>query len=712
MISIGKADGQSKSEDLQNHERPTLCPALSRKESLATFSIHTVTDVSKTLRIAVAMLLALCMTSPIHAEVSDSTHNIAEVEVRARRLPREVSSTTPTQSMQRSTLTAIAARNAADAMRHFAGTNVKDYGGIGGLKTVSVRGLGATHTAVSYDGIVVGNCQAGQIDLGRFATNNLDGVSLHVGQSDELIATARALASGSLVSLSSRKPEWGDKQYRMEAALTGGSFGYLNPTLDYAQRLGERTSTNLSLDLSTAHGRYPYTLTNGTQVTTEERINTDVTQMLGEWGLRHTLSDGSTLDTKLYAYASERGLPGAIILYNNNSAERLADRNIFAQMSYTKAWDHRWQLRSSAKYTYGYDRYTDTNVKYEGGKQIDESLQNEYYAQATLLYRPTTNWQFSIAQDGFINTLTSNLPSCPNPIRLTSLTALQAQYRTQSVNLRGILLGTLVSEHSEKEGVPTVNSLLSTKNLTPTLSASLRPFAEQPLYLRMMYKHTFRMPTFNDLYYFRSGNKELRPERAREYNLGLTWQAPTLPWLSDLILTLDGYYNDVIDKIVAFPSTYVWKMANYGRVHITGLDATLTGTTQLSSSIALNASLSYTLTHAIDVTDPAAQSYGTQLPYTPVHSGSGRLLLTTPWGNVGYSTLLASERYSMSEQSPRYHIAGYADHTLTLSHTFDIGNTRLTTQAEALNLTNAQYQIIQYYPMPGRQFRVTLRWEI
>ena len=66
----------------------------------------------------------------------------------------------------------------------------------------------------------------------------------------------------------------------------------------------------------------------------------------------------------------------------------------------------------------------------------------------------------------------------------------------------------------------------------------------------------------------------------------------------------------------------------------------------------------------------------------------------------------------MSEQSPRYHIAGYADHTLTLSHTFDIGNTRLTTQAEALNLTNAQYQIIQYYPMPGRQFRVTLRWEI
>lgn len=643
-------------------------------------------------------------------EVTDSvatTRTIEEVQISVRRLAHEVSSTTPTQSIQRTTLTAIAARNAADAVRHFAGTSVKDYGGIGGLKTVSVRGLGATHTAVSYDGIVVGNCQAGQIDLGRFAANSLDGVTLHVGQPNELIATARALATGSLVSLNSKQPEWRDKRYSMEATLTGGSFGYLNPTIDYARKLGEHTSTNVTFDFSTAHGRYPYTLINGTQITTEERTNTDVKQLLGEWGLHHTLNDGSILDTKLYAYTSERGLPGAVILYNNSSAERLADRNLFVQMRYTKQWNHQWMLRTSTKYTYGYDRYTDTNVKYDGGKQTDENQQNEYYAQATLLYRPTASWQFSVAQDGFINTLASNLPTCPDPVRLTSLTALQAQYCSQKVNLRGILLGTVIAEQ-----LLTGKSLSPIKELTPTFSASLRPFEEQILYLRMMYKHTFRMPTFNDLYYFRSGNKELRPERAREYNLGLTWQAPATSWFRDLILTLDGYYNDVTDKIVAFPSTYVWKMANYGHVHITGLDATLAATSSLTEGIVLNTSVNYTLTHAIDVTDPEAQGYQIQLPYTPVHSGSGRLLLTTPWANMGYSVLLASERYSMSEQSPRYHISNYAEHTLTLSRTFTLGHTRLTTQAEAINFTNAQYQIIQYYPMPGRQFRITLQWNI
>ena len=651
------------------------------------------------------------MSLPTLAGVSDSIHTsvqlIEEVEVQARRLRREVSSTAATQEMERKAMNALAIQNAADALRHFAGTNVKDYGGIGGMKTVSVRGLGATHTAVSYDGVVIGNCQAGQIDLGRFSSSGLGSISLHVGQSDDMMATARALASGSIVSLSSLAPRWDGRRYRMEAGIRGGSFGLCNPTLLYAQRLGGQTWMNATIDFSTAHGRYPYTLTNGNRVTTGHRTNTDVTQLLGEWDLHHEFADGSRLDTKAYYYDSERGLPGAVILYNSTSTERLADRNAFVQARYTRRWGHRWQLRTVAKYTYGWNRYTDTNVKYTDGKQVDENLQREYYAQATLHYIPTLHWQFSVAQDAFVNTLTSNLPSCPDPVRTTSLTALQAQYRTQQVNIRGILSGTFISEHSEPT---THNSQLTTRNsqLSPTLGASFRPFADDPFYLRMMYKHTFRMPTFNDLYYFRSGNRNLRPERAREYTIGATWQAPRAGVVEEFTITADGYFNNVTDKIVAFPTTYVWKMANYGHVHITGLDATLSAQCRLTPKVSLDAAAGYTLNRAVDVTDPEAQGYRVQLPYTPIHSGSGRLLLTTPWADVGYSVVLAGERYSMSEQLPRYRIAPYADHTVTLARTFAIGTARLTAQAEALNITNAQYQIIQYYPMPGRQFRLSL----
>ena len=91
---------------------------------------------NKTRRTAVAVLLALSILFPGYAEEPDSVstklHAIEEVEVTAHRLSRKVSATVPAQSMGRDMLDAIAAQNAADAVRHFAGTNVRDYGGIGG----------------------------------------------------------------------------------------------------------------------------------------------------------------------------------------------------------------------------------------------------------------------------------------------------------------------------------------------------------------------------------------------------------------------------------------------------------------------------------------------------------------------------------------------------------------------------------------------------
>ena len=707
---IGKADGRSESEDLQDHVSVFVRLVLSRKGTWRILGLFICCRVNKTRRTAIIGLLALCIWTSARAEERDSVQvsvqAIEEVEIQASRLSREVVATAPAQVMRSETMKALAIQNVADAVRHFTGTTVKDYGGIGGLKTVSVRGLGATHTAVSYDGVVMGNCQAGQIDLGRFSSNGLGSISLHVGQNDDMTSTARALASGSVVGMNSMAPQWNGKQYHIEAGIMGGSFGLYNPSVVYAQKLGQRTWTNVGADFSSAHGRYPYTLVNGTKVSTDRRANTDIKQLSCEWNLHHEFEDGSSIDSKAYYYDSERGLPGAVILYNNSSAERLADRNAFAQVRYSKQWSHQWQLRTVAKYTYGWNRYTDTNVKYAEGKQIDENLQREYYGSATLLYRPATAWTFSLAQDALVNTLKSNLPSCPFPVRYTSLTALQAEYRTEWFRLRGILLGTIADEETDASRNGGLSEL--TQEFTPTFSLSVRPFSSTPLYVRLMYKETFRMPTFNDLYYFRSGNKNLRPERAHEYNAGITWQAPQMGIVEELTFTADGYFNDVTDKIVAFPTTYVWKMANYGRVHITGLDATLTSLYRLSSKAALNVGASYTLQRAIDVTDPQAQGYRVQLPYTPLHSGSVRLLLSTPWVGVGYSMIASSERYSMSEHSARYRIAPYAEHTITLSRSFVLYDTDLTVQAEAINFTNAQYEVIQYYPMPGRQFRLSL----
>ena len=55
----------------------------------------------------------------------------------------------------------------ADALHRLPGITLRDYGGAGGMKTVSVRGFGAKHTGVSYDGVMISECQSGEIDLSR-----------------------------------------------------------------------------------------------------------------------------------------------------------------------------------------------------------------------------------------------------------------------------------------------------------------------------------------------------------------------------------------------------------------------------------------------------------------------------------------------------------------------------------------------------------------
>ena len=99
------------------------------------------------------------------AFAQDSLLKLQEVKIIALKQKHTIA---PSQQITNNNFKNFAAYNIADAVRNFAGVNVKDYGGIGGLKTVSVRSLGANHTAVLYDGVAISDSQNGQIDFGKF----------------------------------------------------------------------------------------------------------------------------------------------------------------------------------------------------------------------------------------------------------------------------------------------------------------------------------------------------------------------------------------------------------------------------------------------------------------------------------------------------------------------------------------------------------------
>ena len=64
--------------------------------------------------------------------IAGKVHQIEKVTVTARRMPNRVVSSVPVQTMSQQDISRLGIQDMADAVRRFAGANVKDYGGIGG----------------------------------------------------------------------------------------------------------------------------------------------------------------------------------------------------------------------------------------------------------------------------------------------------------------------------------------------------------------------------------------------------------------------------------------------------------------------------------------------------------------------------------------------------------------------------------------------------
>lgn len=633
-------------------------------------------------------------------------HQLSGVEVVAKSRLSVTREATPLQILDRAGIERLGVQDLSEAVKRFSGVTVQDYGGIGGLKTVSVRSLGAKHTAVSYDGVTVTDAQSGQVDISRFSLDNVEMVSLSIGQADDIFQTARMYASAGALSIKTLTPDFIEKPFRLQLQAKGGSFGFFNPSLRYEQKIGSKYAAALNADYQRADGRYPFTFTNGSVITHEKRRNSDVDNYRGELNLFADWHKAGKLQLKGYWFDSERGLPGSVILYNDYHKERLENQNGFVQVIYENRLNKKLAFKALGKFDYAWTRHKDFHSQYEGGEQKDVYTQREIYGSAGLLYSPVEAWSFSVAEDLFYNTLDATTPKCPFPERLTSLTALAVQYRNPRLTATVSALSTFITETLEI-GEPAPDR----KKISPAISVSYRLFPEQNVRLRASFKHSYRIPTFNDLYYDRLGNRELEPEQATQYNWGVAWSSslPSLK-LDYFNFTLDAYYNKVKDKIVALPTMFIWKMMNQGKVNIGGTDVNLSARFRFPAEFFIQLDGAYTWQHAVDRTTKDSKIYGHQIPYTPEHAGSVSVGIENPWLNVAWAFTAVGDRYSLQQNVPENRFDGYIDQQLSFNRTFSLKHCSFRVQADILNLGNVTYDVIRYYPMPGRAFRASVRF--
>lgn len=647
--------------------------------------------------------------------LSDSFHLLQEVKVQTAILPQVLSSIDPVQIVTRALPQWQDGLSVSDMVRYFSGVQLKDYGGVGGLKTINIRSLGTRHTAVLLDGLPLENAQNGQVDLGRYSLTDLGRISLYKNQNSQIFQSATAFASSNAIYLETRTDLLDSIRPRLgNISLQNGSFGLFKAEAYGATKWGKHWQLQGSVAALRTKGDYSYNYTNGVYDTTLKRDNGDVKRFQGKIGLYGTFDDSSALSIVAYGFRRQMGLPGAIVSNKFSNRERQDESDYFLQTAFLKPIGQRDKLKLQFKYNRSYLRYSnpDINKLYINGTDTllgaltNHYKQASYFFSAANMYQLAKGWDVDLSADLHYDHLQMDLNGAANPSRWTGFAALASYFETGRVQLAGNILYTTISDRQQIH-----KNEISQNKLSPSVSASWQPFSTNAIKLRAFYKRSFQMPTFNDLYLTQYNQTELRPENSEQYNLGLYYFKSWPGILRNLLLETDIYYNEVKDKIVAIPTTslFRWQMTNLGLARIKGLDFTAK-LSWVAGAWNLLSAFQYTYQDARDFTDPGGITYKNILPYIPKHSGSFTLSANHAHFGLQYSFIYDGERYSERFNSLVSYVPAWYTHDVALNYHWTLRQGKVCTLFLSMdNLFNQHYDIIENYPMPGRNFKTGIQ---
>ena len=550
------------------------------------------------------------------------------------------------------TLRVINSFSVSDVLLQSPGFHVGDNGGVSGLKTVSLRGMGSAHTAVYIDGVRVGNVQSGQNDLGMIPVGTLESVTVDYAQNS--------------VSFNTARPVFGESPFAGAVDLGAGSFGTWLPSARLDFRLSEKVSLSANASGVFSKGDFAY----GDGLVRENNDLSQVRAGLDLWGLM----SGGEYQVKAYYNGSDRGTPGSV---DWPSDDRQSDRNAFVQGALRKNFSHLYTLRISVKASYD-------DIFYSSSWGDSNYGQTEFQLNSAHEFQIRRWWKLSLAADVQWDGLQS---TNYNASRFATFTSFASSFST------GRISADVVLEYSGAFD----KGALSRNAVSP--SVSLRAKVVDGLDVTALARRAYRIPTFNELYYVGYGNPELKPEDAWITDLGFDYRMSIGDGWS-IKSKLDGFYNFLTDKITSAPSPEdpnVWAPYNIGKVHSAGVDVIAGFAHEGEWNYSFDAT--YSFQSALDKT-PDSYTYGQQIPYIARHA----VVLA---GYVEWKAWRLNPVFNMraGRTDGSGEIPDWDTLDINLSKSFKIRNIgSFTVRLSARNLLDCRYETVSGYPMLGRNF--------
>ncbi|MBO7138218.1 MAG: TonB-dependent receptor [Bacteroidaceae bacterium] len=661
------------------------------------------------LRVILAIVLAFAATASASAQnPTDSIRELYEVTVTSKQPLRTIATS---QTLSGADLQALSTTSVADALKYFSGVQIKDYGGLGGLKTINVRSLGAQHVGVYVDGIRITNAQNGTVDLGKFSLSSMESVSLYNANKLDYCQSASEYASGATVYLQTRRPAHDSLSVQLRNASFHTWMAKLNGQFNWRGWQGF-----IDGEYCTSRGDYPFHYHSQFEDTIGHRANSDIRYGRIEGALFH-----GGFSSHIYYYDSERGCPGGIVRrlsdkYTNVGREW--DRDFFAQASYQERFFKWFLFKANTKYTNEYLRYcTDYPENQNTARVNNHYRQQDVYGALCAAFTPLSWLSLSTSYDARYSILRADLKRFDDVKRVDQKLVFATQINWHDIQAAASLLHQRYSDWTFAH----VGAADPLDRWTPAVSLA---YTLYNITLRGWYKEIFRAPTLNDLYYTQVGNRNLKPEETKQWNLGVEYHLDNRQARLDgrresqqttdnrqwsVAVQADAYINKIENRIVCLPlkGTYTWSMMNYGYTFCRGLNATIKGHYAKGP---WNFSLlnSITWQRDVDRTDPEDEDmYDKPICYSPTFSTG--VTAIAGWRSLQFTTsyLYVGERM-WSKADPEDILEPYHNIDMKLSYTHNIQKVSLGLCLEVCDVLDIQYEHLPRYPMPGRNYKLTL----
>jgi vitamin B12 transporter len=568
-----------------------------------------------------------------------------------------------------SVISRAGARQVNEILSFSPGLFVRDYGGLGGIKTVSLRGAAASQTLVLIDGMRINSTQNGSIDLGTLPVGGLDKIEIARGG---MSAAYGSNAMNGVINIVSED----EIRNFIDFNYSYGSFDTHKANFAIGRSKKDKIPVRARVEYISTEGDFP--IPGSDNIRRENayfgnmNINIETRLQPGNWKIR----------PRALFRLTERGIPGAYFesappagSEEFTEAEAIALITGSRQFSGAVLNTGLMYRRSESSFTNPDNFLSSDKFQFSGNElNLQGKIKTAY-------------------KGGYGEMILELLHS--------DLAGDFLEPGTGSANRQQIALGfhniyeNLIANF-EFSSIVRLDYVFGDELFIPYhlgIAYKGLPFNAR---LKTNFSNNFRLPSFNEMYYMNYGNSDLESEES----LSIDFALETAP-VENLFFTASAFFNQIENQIISVPLSPVrWSAENIGKVNLRGIELSANGA---FFDDRLNILLNYTIQEATDKTD-GSRYYGKEIIYTPKELISG--IISARQGNFcgGVRFNYSSYRYSLPGNEAASVMPEYLNIDIFLDYKFDFHGIKYRAYTNFRNITGEEYQVIKNYPMPGISF--------